>query len=83
MIADQFNYCAADGCHIVEGHLKREGGLDFCAANPSAHIELFEPFWFRSGKENFSQLLTNKRVGQKLKAGQARSGCDAPSEHSH
>lgn len=43
MIADQFNYCAADGCHIVEEPLKREGGLDFCAANPSAHIELFNP----------------------------------------
>ncbi len=43
MIANQFNYCAADGCNIEEGSLKQEGEFDFCTVNSSAHIELFDP----------------------------------------
>lgn len=43
IIADQFNYCAADGCHVPEVHPEQECEFDFCTTDPTAHIELFVP----------------------------------------
>lgn len=43
IIADQFNYCAADGCHVSEVNPEQKCELDFCTTNPTAHIELFVP----------------------------------------
>lgn len=43
LVADQFNYCAADGCHVAEAQSEPEGGFDFCPMAPVAHIEPFHP----------------------------------------
>ncbi len=43
IIADQFNYCAADGCHVSVVLPEQKCELDCCTTNPTAHIELFVP----------------------------------------
>jgi Carbamoyl-phosphate synthase L chain, ATP binding domain len=43
IVADQFNYCAADGCHMAEAQPEQGGSFDFCAMAPTEHIEPFEP----------------------------------------
>lgn len=41
MIADQFNYCAADGCSVDGSHPDQEMEFDFCATAPDSQVETY------------------------------------------
>lgn len=42
IVENQFNYCAADGCGVESSHQGEEESFDFCAAESSNLIELFD-----------------------------------------
>ena len=42
IIADQFNYCAADGCSIDGIHPDQEKEFGFCAAIVASQVEVFD-----------------------------------------
>ena len=42
IIADQFNYCAADGCSVDGLHPDQEKEFDFCAAVAGSQVEVFD-----------------------------------------
>jgi len=42
IIENQFNYCAADGCGSDNTHPDQEKEFDFCAADSTVQIELFD-----------------------------------------
>ncbi len=43
MVANQFNYCAADGCHVGSAQAEQDREFDFCVIDAPAPIERFEP----------------------------------------
>lgn len=43
MKEDEYNYCAADGCHVSEDSPEQDSGFHFCTIDAAAAIQRFNP----------------------------------------
>ena len=59
IVADQYNYCAADGCQIADLPEEKETEFQFCTSEPSTQIELFTP-----SAEMVSQVVAILKLAQ-------------------